>query len=63
MTRHEGATTILVLDPLLSVLHELSLLATTVLGEHTNNAGLCAVCGSAWPCERAVTATHNLAVL
>lgn len=41
----------------------LSLLAVTVLNEHINQAGLCAVCGSAWPCESAVLADHNLATL
>lgn len=25
---------------------------TIVLGDHTDDAGLCAVCGSAWPCDR-----------
>jgi hypothetical protein len=38
-------------------------LATSVINEHVNDQGLCAVCGSAWPCERAVLAEHNLAVL
>ena len=37
--------------------------ATLVLNEHVNDAGLCAVCGSAWPCERVQLAEHNLAVL
>jgi hypothetical protein len=36
-------------------------IATRVIGEHVNEQGLCAVCGSAWPCERAVVAEHNLA--
>jgi hypothetical protein len=38
-------------------------LATSVMNEHLSDQGLCAVCGSAWPCERAVLAEHNLAVL
>jgi hypothetical protein len=50
-------------DRLPVILAALSSLATTVLGDHTNDADLCAVCGSAWPCERATTAAHNLAVL
>lgn len=25
-----------------------------------DDSGLCAVCGYAWPCERAVLAEHNL---
>jgi hypothetical protein len=35
--------------------------ATSVVNEHVNDRGLCAICGSAWPCERAVVAGHNLA--
>jgi hypothetical protein len=37
-------------------------LATIVMNEHTNDRDLCAVCGSAWPCERVVLAEHNLAI-
>ncbi len=36
--------------------------AAVVLNEHTNDYGLCAVCGSAFPCERALLAEHNLAL-
>lgn len=36
-------------------------LATRIIDEHINEQGLCAICGSAWPCERAVVAEHNLA--
>lgn len=35
--------------------------ATSVINEHVDAQGLCAICGSAWPCERAVVAEHNLA--
>lgn len=35
-------------------------LATHVLNEHTDDLGLCAVCGCAFPHERAVLAEHNL---
>jgi hypothetical protein len=35
--------------------------ATSVINEHVCDRGLCAICGSAWPCERAVVAEHNLA--
>jgi hypothetical protein len=35
--------------------------ATRLLGEHVNDAGLCAVCGSSWPCERVLLADTNLA--
>lgn len=37
-------------------------LATAVLNEHTNLRDLCAVCGCAFLCERAVLAEHNLAL-
>jgi hypothetical protein len=37
--------------------------AASVMNEHVNDRGLCAICGSAWPCERAVVAEHNLAAL
>lgn len=43
----------------MDALHQL---ATTVLHKHTNDLGLCAVCGCAFPCERAVLAEHNLAL-
>jgi hypothetical protein len=36
-------------------------LATRTLNEHQDDRGLCAVCGSAWPCESVVLADHNLA--
>lgn len=41
----------------IAALHQL---ATVVLNEHTNDLGLCVVCGCAFPCERAVLADHNL---
>ncbi|WP_165036802.1 hypothetical protein [Candidatus Protofrankia californiensis] len=37
-------------------------LASVVINEHTDDHGLCAVCGSAFPCERAVLAENNLAL-
>jgi hypothetical protein len=43
-----------------SEIEALHQLATLVLNEHTNDNGLCAVCGCAFPCERAVLAEHNL---
>jgi hypothetical protein len=45
--------------PDLKPLASLASLAVTVLNEHTNAAGLCAVCGCRWPCERVVLAEHN----
>lgn len=38
-------------------------LASAVLNEHVNDTGLCAACGSTFPCGRALLAEHNLAVL
>lgn len=37
--------------------------AIETLNTHTNDRDLSAVCGCAWPCERAVLAEHNLAAL
>jgi len=44
-------------------LEYLAQLATVVLNEHTNRAGLCATCGTTFPCDSAVLAEHNLALL
>jgi hypothetical protein len=44
-------------------LKHLARLATVVLNEHTNQAGLCAVCDIAFPCDSAVLAEHNVALL
>jgi hypothetical protein len=44
-------------------LEALSSLAVRVLNEHTNQAGYCTACRSAWPCEQASLAEHNLAAL
>jgi hypothetical protein len=42
-------------------LHEL---ATTVLNKHVNDNGWCAACaGAAFPCDLAVLAEHNTALL
>jgi len=60
----QGPTaTVLGTDYLPPELELLSRTASAVLNEHLNDHGLCAVCGSAWPCERAQLAEHNLAVL
>jgi hypothetical protein len=53
----------LITDALMAEIEQLIALATRVLNEHTNDHDLCAVCGSAFPCERAVLAEHNLSVL
>jgi hypothetical protein len=43
-------------------IEKLAQLASAVINEHANCHGVCAVCGSAFPCDRAVLAEHNLAV-
>jgi len=51
-------------DDCLPELDRLHRLATSVLNSHVNNGGLCAVCvGVAFPCESAVLADHNTALL
>lgn len=35
--------------------------AVTVLNEHINDTGLCAVCERVWLCERVVLVDHNVA--
>lgn len=63
MTSQKGTGTIPLLDSLPITLEWMGALATNVLNEHTDQAGLCVACGSAWPCERVVLAEHNLAVI
>ena len=62
-TRDNGTGMIPIRDPLLVVLELMQASAIRVLNEHSDEAGLCAVCGSVWPCEPVVLATHNLADL
>ncbi len=51
-------------DSLNAELAHLTQLATVVLNEHVNDDGLCAVCtGVAFPCDSAVLAEHNAALL
>ena len=47
---------------LMPQLETLRALATRVINEHVDDRGLCAVCGSAFPCERAALAERNLAL-
>jgi hypothetical protein len=63
MTSHDAPPSTATLDHLPSVLSALSVLAATVLLAHPEEAGVCTQCGSAWPCERATMAEHNLALL
>ena len=44
-------------------LTHLAQLAAAVLNEHVNDSGRCAVCGSAFPCQSAVLAEHNMALV
>lgn len=50
-------------DSLAEEIENLAQLASVVLNEHTDDNGLCAVCGSAFPCNSAVLAEHNVALL
>jgi hypothetical protein len=64
MERQEPAVTVRGVDHFPPELERLRTTATTVLHEHVeDDDGLCVVCRSAWPCERAQLAEHNLAVL
>ncbi|KWX00948.1 hypothetical protein TH66_05305 [Carbonactinospora thermoautotrophica] len=63
MSSRQTVTTVPVTHSQPSALDLLRSTATVVLNEHVNAYGLCAVCGSAFPCERAVLAEHNLASL
>jgi hypothetical protein len=66
MTRQNAAGVIPVRDPLPVAFEPLGPLATSVLDEHTDQAGVCGVglgLARAWPCEPVVLAAHNLAVI
>ena len=53
-----------VVDDLATDIEHLAHLASVVLNEHVNDNGLCAACpGAAFPCELAVMAEHNTALL
>lgn len=41
----------------------LRLTAAAVLDRHTREHHECVVCGTLWPCDQALLAEHNLAVL
>ena len=47
--------------PLDTEIEKLAQLASIVINQHTNHHGVCAICGSAFPCDRAILAEHNLA--
>jgi len=50
-------------DDVQAEIEHLSRMAAVVLNEHANDRGLCAVCGSAFPCQSAVLAEHNVGLL
>ena len=50
-------------DGIQAGLEHLAQLASGVLNEHVNDEGLCAVCGSAFPCQAAVLAEGNLGLV
>ncbi len=50
-------------DVVISEFEALRALASRVINEHVNDDDLCAVCGSAFPCELAVLAENNLDLL
>jgi hypothetical protein len=53
MTRQNVPGAMSIRDPLPVALGLIRALATSVLDEHTDEVGLCGVCGSAWPrCAR-----------
>jgi hypothetical protein len=63
MTSPKTSDMTVVLDPLPATLDRLASLAISVLSEHVSNPNGCPVCGSPSPCDLAVLADHNLAVL
>lgn len=46
-----------------AVMARLSVLVAQEITRHTCKDGLCVICGTAWPCERAELAEHNLVLL
>jgi hypothetical protein len=46
-----------------SELERLARLAAVILNQHINDKGICAVCHLDFPCDSAVLAEHNAALL
>ena len=63
MDTADGTATFPTVDRYPSEFAHLCAVATREINEHVSDDGLCVICGSVWPCERAVLAEHNLAVL
>jgi hypothetical protein len=63
LSSHTTIDTIVSADRGSDLLATLAVIAATVLTEHTTEADVCVVCGSAWPCTQVVLAEHNLALL
>ncbi|SNQ47517.1 conserved hypothetical protein [Frankia canadensis] len=59
----DGATTLPTIDYYPPEIAQLCAVAAREITEHENVRGLCVICGSVWPCGRAVLAEHNLAVI
>lgn len=57
------AATLYPVESVQAEIENLAHLAMVVLNEHASEAGLCAVCGTAFPCDSAILADHNLALL
>jgi hypothetical protein len=57
-----GAVT-LITDYFSPEVRRLSATAADVLNRHVGENGRCTACGTAWPCESAQLAEHNLAGL
>lgn len=51
------------LESMEAELEHLEQLATVVLNEHTDQAGLCAICGAAFPCDSAILVERHVALL
>jgi hypothetical protein len=50
-------------DGMAADLEHLAQVAATVLDSHVNELGRCAACGHTFPCELAMLAEHNMALL
>ncbi len=60
MTSQPATEPVSVRDALPVMLELMGTLTTSVCGEHTHEADMYGVSGSAWPCERVLLAVHNL---
>lgn len=63
MTSNQAAPAVAASAEVSTALRQLCATATGVLATHLDEAGVCVMCGCAWPCEIAVLAETNLAAL